>query len=391
MKAIGIVVEYNPFHNGHRYHLEEAKKRGEIIIAVMSGDFVQRGEPALINKWKRAEMALENGVDIVVELPVFYSTQNAEIFAKGSVKILEHLKVSEIVFGSENGNREFLEEIASFEENFEFKEKIKKWLGDGYSYPTAHAKASIEVFGEGKELNPNDILGVEYIKAIKHWNAPIEPYPIVRIAKGYHSIEIEGDIASATAIRKNLEKNIAQILNVVPEKSLKILIEEYERGALISLADFYPLLRYEILRNYKNLKNIQDMEIGFENKLFECSLNNSNFEDFYSEALSKRFTRGRFQRILIHILLGITKEITEETKKNVPYIRVLGFNKKGRKYLKNINEEIEIPILTSFKNIRKKLTEEQKKLLEFNELGSEIYSMINPYENTSLAIRRENE
>ena len=382
-KAVGIVVEYNPFHNGHKYHCLKAREHGDLVIAVMSGDYVQRGEPALINRWDRAELALRNGVDIVVELPVFYSTQSAEIFSRGAVGLLDLMGVEKIVFGSESGDVQSLKERAELEEMNEFKEELKKQLKDGNSYPTAYSN-SLRKLNKGIDLNSNDILGVEYIKALKFWESDIEPVAIKREKSGYYSEGIEDGISSATGIRKKLEQG-EEIKDVVPLTTYDILKEALEKNRFAKLKDFYPFIRHKILLEKYNLKYIQDIEDGYENRLYEAAFKCIDFEEFFKEIQSKRFTIGRTQRILIHILLGIKKSDVESVKNNVPYVRVLGFTKDGQNYLKFLKEK-DIEILTTLKNIQRILSEENLKLLEMNEIASKIYSMINPYEDRKIPI-----
>lgn len=382
-KAVGIVVEYNPFHNGHKYHCLKAREHGDLVIAVMSGDYVQRGEPALINRWDRAELALRNGVDIVVELPVFYSTQSAEIFSRGAVGLLDLMGVEKIVFGSESGDVQSLKERAELEEMNEFKEELKKQLKDGNSYPTAYSN-SLRKLNKGIDLNSNDILGVEYIKALKFWESDIEPVTIKREKSGYYSEGIEDGISSATGIRKKLEQG-EEIKDVVPLTTYDILKEALEKNRFAKLKDFYPFIRHKILLEKYNLKYIQDIEDGYENRLYEAAFKCIDFEEFFKEIQSKRFTIGRTQRILIHILLGIKKSDVESVKNNVPYVRVLGFTKDGQNYLKFLKEK-DIEILTTLKNIQRILSEENLKLLEMNEIASKIYSMVNPYEDRKIPI-----
>ena len=389
MRATGLVVEYNPFHNGHKYHLEKACEidRESIKIAVMSGDFVQRGEPALINKWKRTEMALKNGLDIVVELPVFYSCQSAEIFAIGSVGILNELKCSNLIFGSETFDGSRLKKIAELEECAEFKNIIKDKLSSGDSYPTAYSKTLKEIEGNDISLASNDILGVEYIKAIKYWNSSMIPLPIKREKIGYYEENTEEGFASATAIRKLLKEN-KNIEGLVPKESLKILNEENKN--LLYLENFYYMLRYEIIRNKNTLTDIQDMEKGYENRLYEMAVKNHEFKDFYKEIMSKRFTQGRTQRILIHILTGITQELTQKVKKEIPYIKILGFNDRGRKYLNYLKKENNSKIMASMKNVKDNFSEEVRELIEFNERASLIYRMISLYEDLKIPIMLQN-
>ncbi|WP_297596968.1 nucleotidyltransferase [uncultured Cetobacterium sp.] len=384
LKGVGVVVEYNPFHNGHKYHYEKAKAEGDVVIAIMSGDFVQRGEPAVVNRWERAEMALRNGVDIVVELPIFYSTQSAEIFSRGAVGILDKLKVKKIVFGSETGDIEKLLERGKLEEKEEFQENLRKELKKGQSYPTAYSK-TLEILGINNTLNSNDILGVEYIKAIEFWKSSIVPVAIKREKAGYYSEDSVEGISSATGIRKRLEKN-EDYKDVVPEATYNLLKNAYENGSIAKLEDFYPLIRHKILLDREKIFEIQDIEIGYSNKLFEVALKNRYYKEFFQELITKRFTIGRTQRMLIHILLGITKKDTEVVKNRVPYIRVLGFNKNGQEYLKQIKKDEDLIVLTSLKNIKKMMGDEDLKLLELNEVASKIYSMINNYEDKKIPL-----
>lgn len=382
-KPVGIVVEYNPFHNGHRYHCLKAKEYGDVVVAVMSGDFVQRGEPALIDRWSRAELALKNGVDIVVELPIFYSTQSAEIFAKGAVGILNSMKVKKIVFGSESGDTEKLLKRAKLEEEEEFKQELKKQLKEGFSYPTAYSN-TLKYLKQEEEIESNDILGVEYIKALKFWKSKIEPIAIKREKSGYYSEGIEDGISSATGIRKKLQLG-EEIREVVPLTTYEILKEALKENKFAKLEDFYELIRYKILLEKDRLELIQDIEQGYENKIYEAALSSKNFQDFFEKIKSKRYTLGRIQRILIHILLGVKKEETKKVKEKIPYIRVLGFTKVGQEYLKELKEN-DVEILTSLKNIQKNLDKESLKYLEHNEIASKIYSIINPYKERKIPI-----
>jgi len=388
MKATGVVVEYNPFHNGHKYHLEMAREygQGDIVIAVMSGDFLQRGEPAIINKWKRTEMALKNGVDIVVELPAYYSAQSAEIFAKGSVEILAGLGVSDIVFGSESGDVEKLEEIARLEEDEAFQERLREELSTGVSYPTAFSKVLEDTLGKKGYFSPNDILGTEYVRAIRKKKLDVEPIAIKREGTGYHSHEVEGKIASATAIRRMLTEGSGEIGEVLPRVSYEILADEHREGRTAFLRDYYHLIRHEIILHRDILSEIQDIEVGFENKLYSAAVKYGDYDEFYNEIMSKRYTNARLQRILVHILLGLTVEHTVNAKKKVPYIRILGFNEMGNSYLKSIKKSQETETFTTLKNVTKKLGEDAKVLLDFNERASKIYGIVKKYEERSIPI-----
>lgn len=387
--VVGLVVEYNPFHNGHLYHIQEIDKLFEdnIKIAVMSGDFVQRGEPSLLNKFEKTKVALSHGIDIVIELPAFYSCQSAEIFARGSVNILDKLSCSHIVFGSESNDLDKLKRIATISLTKEFELSLKGFLAEGFSYPTAFSKALFD-----EKLGSNDILALEYLKAIKVLNSKIIPHSIKREKTGYYDDEKE-NFASASYIRKkilSLDKdkiNLSFAKDLVPKFSFDTLEKNF--FYLISLENFYDLIRYEILKNKEDLKNIQDMEVGLENRLYESALKNLDFNCFFNEILSKRLTISRLQRILLHILLGLTKDVTNNTKFSIPFVKILGFSKKGQEYLnflKKTDSYKENKILTSNRNLKEFLNEEEKFLFEFNERCSQIYRVKSNYDNLNYPI-----
>ena len=388
--VIGLIVEYNPFHNGHLHHIQEIDRLFEdnIKIAVMSGDYVQRGEPSLINKFEKTKIALSQGIDIVIELPAFYSTQSAEIFAKGSVNLLNKLSCSHIVFGSESNDLEKLKRIATIFMTKEFELSLREFLAEGLSYPTAFSKALFD-----EKLGSNDILALEYLKAIKAINPKIEAYCIKREKTGYYDDE-KDNFASATHIRKILldynkkkEDKLNKIKNLVPEFSYKILEENF--GVFSCLSDFYDLIKYNIIKNHSNLKNIQDLEVGLENRLYKYSLENLKFEDFFNKVLTKRITISRLQRILLHSLFNLTETITERVKNKVSFVKILGFSTKGQEYLnylKKSDNYSERKILTSNRNLKEILNEEEIELFNFNELCSQIYRIKSSYINIGYPI-----
>ena len=388
--VIGLIVEYNPFHNGHLHHIQEIDRLFEdnIKIAVMSGDYVQRGEPSLINKFEKTKIALSQGIDIVIELPAFYSTQSAEIFAKGSINLLNKLSCSHIVFGSESNDLEKLKRIATISMTKEFELSLREFLAEGLSYPTAFSKALFD-----EKLGSNDILALEYLKAIKAINPKIEAYCIKREKTGYYDDE-KDNFASATHIRKILldynkkkEDKLNKIKNLVPEFSYKILEENF--GVFSCLSDFYDLIKYNIIKNHSNLKNIQDLEVGLENRLYKYSLENLKFEDFFNKVLTKRITISRLQRILLHSLFGLTETITEKVKNKIPFVKILGFSTKGQEYLnylKKSDNYSERKILTSNRNLKEILNEEEIELFNFNELCSQIYRIKSSYINIGYPI-----
>ena len=388
--VIGLIVEYNPFHNGHLHHIQEIDRLFEdnIKIAVMSGDFVQRGEPSLINKFEKTKIALSQGIDIVIELPAFYSTQSAEIFAKGSVNLLNKLSCSHIVFGSESNDLDKLKRIATISLTKEFELSLREFLAEGFSYPTAFSKALFD-----EKLGSNDILALEYLKAIRNLNSKIEAYCIKREKTGYYDDE-KDNFSSATYIRKILldcnekkEDKLNKIKNLVPKLSYKILEENFV--VFSCLSDFYDLIKYNIIKNHSELKNIQDLEIGLENRLYKYSLENLSFEDFFNEVLTKRITISRLQRILLHSLFGLTENITDKVKNKVPFVKILGFSARGQKYLNYLKKSenySERKILTSNRNLKEILNEEDIELFNFNELCSQIYCIKSNYINIGYPI-----
>ena len=388
--VVGLIVEYNPFHNGHLHHIQEIDRLFEdnIKIAVMSGDYVQRGEPSLINKLEKTKIALSQGIDIVIELPAFYSTQSAEIFAKGSVNLLNKLSCSHIVFGSESNDLDKLKRIGTVSLTKEFELSLKEFLAEGFSYPTAFSKALFD-----EKLDSNDILALEYLRAIRNTDSKIEAYCIKREKTGYYDDE-KDNFSSATYIRKILldsnekkENKLNKIKNLVPDFSYKILEENF--GVFSCLSDFYDLIKYNIIKSYSELKNIQDLEVGLENRLYKYSLENLSFEDFFNEVLTKRITISRLQRILLHSLFNLTENITEKVKNRVSFVKTLGFSTKGQKYLnylKKLDNFNERKILTSNRNLKEILNEEEIELFNFNELCSQIYRIKSSYINVGYPI-----
>ncbi|MCY7007176.1 nucleotidyltransferase [Fusobacterium simiae] len=388
--VIGLIVEYNPFHNGHLHHIQKIDRLFEdnTKIAVMSGDFVQRGEPSLINKFEKTKIALSQGIDIVIELPAFYSTQSAEIFAKGSVNLLDRLSCNYLVFGSESNDLEKLKKIANISLTKEFTISLKEFLAEGFSYPTAFSKALFD-----EKLGSNDILALEYLKAIKSINSSMEAYCIKREKIGYYDDE-KDNFASASYIRKVLldfnkkkEDKLNKIKNLVPEFSYKILEENF--GNFSYLSNFFDLIKYQIIKNYSKLKNIPDLEIGLENRLYKYSLENLRFDEFFNNILTKRLTISRLQRILLHSLFDLTENITEKVKNEVPFVKILGFSTKGQSYLnylKKMEDYNERKILTSNRNLKEILNEEEIELFNFNELCSQIYRIKSSYANIGYPI-----
>ncbi len=344
---LGIVSEYNPFHNGHLHHLEVSKQltKSAFTVAVMSGNFVQRGNTSLVDKWVKTEMALKNGIDLVIELPTVYAISSAENFADGAIKILNSLGVVDYVsFGSEIGEINSLNEVANilYKEPKEFSNLISAQLKSGISYPKAREIALTQYFGTSKKYseilnNPNNILGVEYLKSIKKHRSHIKPITIKRDYSDYNSTKEKNGIASATAIRTMIQNN-KNVHYVVPYETYELLDECICSGKVIPDLKVFEKEIIYILRkmNLSEIALLPDVSEGLENKIKIAANNFNTLEELISNIKSKRYTQSRIQRILLYALLNITQKDMNSSKRVTPYIRVLGFNKHGKRIISAI-------------------------------------------------------
>ncbi|HEX2946558.1 MAG TPA: nucleotidyltransferase [Clostridia bacterium] len=368
MKVLGIVAEYNPFHNGHLYHLQASRAMtgADCVVAIMSGNYTQRGEPALVDKWARAEMALLSGVDLVIELPVVYAMASAEYFAFGAVRLLDSLGVVDtLCFGSEFGLINKLKQAADilFEEPEEYKTILRAYLSSGKSFPDARQKALAEYLktkygkDELSELlkNPNNILGVEYLKALRRLNSRIVPLTVGRVGNDYNSAELTGRISSATSIRNVLSSNpwysARELLeSCLPNTSLAVLEREAEigRGPLFP-HDFTQLLLTTLRRMTNDeIKKLPYMENGLENRIRLAVDNSATWQELVDRIGTRRYTATRVQRILFGALAGLNNETLEYFTRlgGPPYIRVLGLNETGKKLLSEIRGKAALPVIT---------------------------------------------
>lgn len=347
--VLGIVTEYNPFHNGHVLHLNESKKitNADFTIAIMSGNFVQRGDTAIFDKWARTEMALKQGIDLVIELPTLYAISSAENFADGAIKILSTLGIIDYLsFGSEIGEIKALNDVAEvlYREPKEFSELIKNQLRSGLSYPKAREIAISLFFGSSQKYtdilqNPNNILGVEYLKALKKYKSNIKALTIKRNYSEYNSKTIKKGFASATAIRTMIaeEKNVH---SVVPFESYEIMEKLIQNGEYVpSIKAFEKEIIY-ILRKMpiQDIADLPDVTEGLENRIKQAANSSNTLEELITKIKTKRFTQTRIQRILLYALIGIKEKDIQMSKRTLPYIRVLGFNKHGKRIISSIAE-----------------------------------------------------
>ncbi len=387
MKVVGIVAEYNPFHNGHKFHIEEAKKvtNSDYCICIMSGSFTQTGNIAIIDKFKRAKSACENGCDLVIELPSIYVNSSAENFAFGAINTLASLGiVDSICFGSESNDISSLTNIS----NKILKNEDKIWkitkesLNEGMSFSKARLIA-LSTFLNENELNiisnPNDILGLEYINTINRLNLNIQPYTILRNSSSFNEVKLNNSnkYTSASSIRNTLckEKNIKNIQNYIPENLINMLND----STLINNNNMYSIIKYKIITSkLETLKDINEINEGLQNKIITEINNSKNYDEFVNNIKSKRYKLSKIKRMLNNMLLGITKEDFEYAKnKKIGYAHILAYSKNGKNLISSIVRSSTIPIITSINdNVIKNLDKDIQKYLKFDLLASDIHSVI---------------
>ena len=363
--VLGIVAEYNPFHNGHLYHLLKSKEeaKANAVVAVISGNFVQRGDPSIVDKWTKAEMALANGVDLVIELPVLYATSSAENFSDGAIKILNSLKVvDKISFGSESEDLTKLNLVANtlFQESKEYKELLAKYLSLGKSFPKARSEALIHYLDDRDYSiilsGSNNILGIEYLKALKKNGSTIKPICIKRKDTGHLSLDYNGEIANATAIRSFIYKSdMKSVKTYTTPSSYTILEEEIKKGHFVcNLLPYENTIIYNLRHmSLEDIAALPDVSEGLEHSIKKAANSCNSISEFINIVSTKRYTSTRINRILLYSLLHITKRDMDIAKKSLPYIRVLGFNDIGQNLLSKIARiNPKLPIITSVKKFQ---------------------------------------
>lgn len=345
MNVIGIIAEYNPFHNGHLYQINKVKQLypNLLIIVVLNGNFTQRGDISLINKWDKAKILLDHNIDLVIELPTYYGINNADIFAKGALEILNDLKIDTLVFGTERDNIDELIKSVEIKNTCKYQELVKYYLDKGYSYPKATFDA-LEKLSNVKINSPNDILALSYIEQIINNNYNITPIGIKR-TNDYHSKDLN-EMCSASAIRDAIKKNI-DISKYVPKETLK-----YVKNIFID--DYFDLLKYKILST-DDLTVFHDVKEGIDIRIKKYIIESNSLEELVNKIKCKRFTYNRIKRILLYILLDIKKHTIINN-----YIRPLGFNKNGSNYLKKIKKELSLPLITNYSKNKDLLSLEYK-------------------------------
>lgn len=394
MKIAGVIAEYNPFHNGHQYHLEQTRalSGADFIIAVISGDFMQRGVPALIHKYARTEMALQNGADLVLELPAVYATGSAEFFAMGAVSLLDRLgSVDFLCFGSECGSLKPLAKIASVlqDEPEEYRSALQIELKKGHSFPKARSLA-LQGFLSGCPgsidlTSPNNILGIEYIKALFKRSSRIAPLTLQRQGSGYHDSVLNDSMSfsSASAIRDSIHSRagLSAIQRHVPSSVFQQLQAAYGKSFPISSNDFSLMLQYRLLLESGNgeggygLSHYQDVTSALSGKIRKNLYNYENFEQFCSLLKSKEITHSRISRSLTHILLGITSAKMQEymEKDYIFYARILGFRREAAPLLGILKANASIPLVSKLADAPSFLDEAGLSMLEDDIRCAHIY------------------
>lgn len=385
MNITGIITEYNPFHKGHLYHIRKTREITDCdcIVCVMSGNFVQRGTPAILDKWQRTEIALKNGVDLILELPMAYSISSAEFFSFGAISLLNELNIiNNLCFGSELGNLNLLSKIAEMliKEPIEFKNFLSYHLNEGLSYPKARNNAISEYFYSlnysienlDEILNSsNNILALEYLKSLIRLNSKIKPFTIKREGGTYNSTELL-KFSSATAIRKYLKSNLpmSDLKNYLPYETFRTL-EKFSNDNFVFEDKMIPYLKYKILSNPKSLTKLPDVKEGLENRLIDAIIKKNSFQEILEESKSKRYALTRLSRILCQYYVGFDEfDIPTMRTSKVTYARILGFNSKGRDILKELKKNSNIPLITKLPKIK-------NDFLNLDIQGTKMYSLLN--------------
>lgn len=396
--VLGIVAEYNPFHNGHLHHLIESKKvtNSDYSIAVMTGNFTQRGEVSVIDKWSKARMAIENGVDLVIELPTLYAISSAENFASGAIKILDSLNIVDFIsFGSECDDISILDDVANVlcAEPSDYKTLLSHELAKGESFPKAREKALMMYLNNVRRFanvlsSPNNILGIEYLKALKRQKSKIQPITIKREGSGHKDnlIPHNSRFASGTAIRNLCQStNITPLQKVMPEPSYNILEDNIKKGNIVNnLSAFDKEIIFTLRKmSTDEIANLPDVSEGLEFSLKSAANECNSIVELLSIVGTKRYTKTRLQRILLYAILGITKKDMQVSMNTKPYIRVLGFNDKGRGILSEISKRNpKLELVSSVKKFMDKGPNKNLKMMMEKDIwATNVYTLGYEYES----------
>ena len=402
MKIAGIIVEYNPFHQGHKYHIKKTREitNSDYIVAVMSGNFMQRGTPAICDKWNRTKMALKGGVDLLIELPLCYSVRSAEYFSQASMRLLDALGiVDNVVFGSEYGKIDTLREIAKLliTENKYYEKRLSHYLKEGLVFPAARKYALIDQIklkidnDYWAEQNifqilngSNNILGIEYLKAKYTYSLDLNLKTIKRVGQGYHSKEIDDDFISATSIRNYIINNkLIEIKDKVPNFTYQILDKLMQNKQIPLDLNNLGIMLLTKIRQYtiNDLINIGDVNENLAHRIKKAAQTSGNYQQLMKNLNTRSFTKTRFQRILINILFDLQKNnLNKHDIQGPSYLRILGFTEKGENLLSHINKKSKLPVIINPSEYINELSFNNKKLLQnslsYDILGTDIYNLL---------------
>lgn len=356
MKIAGIIAEYNPFHSGHAYHIAQTRSAGAThIVAVMSGNFVQRGEPAILEKHARAEMAMRGGVDLVLELPIPWCCARAQDFARAGISLLHAMGCVDLLsFGSECGKTDLLRQMAEDLESPRMSACLRGYLDEGLSLPAAREKAAAQCLGDETASllrGANDALALEYLRALRALHSPIVPLAVGRIGAQHDEAKSKGGFCSASHVRRLLLQNDAQWRESLPAPSAEILLREIERErAPISYRALEPAVLAQLRRlTPADFARLPDISEGLEYRLYDAARSAISLETLFAAAKTKRYTHARIRRLMLHAFLGITRE---STAMSPPYLRVLGFNERGREILRRMRSTAKLPVVMRASDIR---------------------------------------
>ena len=373
MSVIGIVCEFNPFHNGHKHLIDSVKQQGDVVVCVMSGNFVQRGEPANFPKDVRVKAALKNGADIVLELPFVYATSSAEAFAYNAVKILDSFGCDKIAFGTENTSIDMLNKVVDILIDEKFDDELKKCLETGESYPSAR-QIALNKFSKDCDISlPNNILAVEYIKAIKKLNSNIIPICVNRVGADYNDDFAVDEFASATHIR-SLIRNNESIEKYVPKNVIELYNCSIFDGKVLS-KDKYNISTLALLRSkiYNVLDDIGNMAEGLENRIVDAIKNSLVIDDIYNQAKTKRYTHSRIRRAVLSLQFDITNN---DLSTEVPYCRLLGFNKNVKDTVGKLANSCKLPFIVRYSDVEKYNDDNINRVYELENKATDFYNLI---------------
>ena len=373
MSVIGIVCEFNPFHNGHKHLIDSVKKQGDIVVCAMSGNFVQRGEPAIFPKEVRVNAALINGADIVLELPFVYATASAETFAYNAVKILDSFGCDKIAFGTENANIDDLNKIVDVLTDEKFDIELKKHLETGESYPSARQSALNKFCGDCDVSLPNNILAVEYLKAIRKLKSDISPTCINRVGADYNDDFAVNEFASATHIRSLIYEN-KSFDKFVPDNLIDLYNNAISTGKILS-KDKHNVSSLALLRSkvYTKPENIGNMSEGLENRIADAVCNCINLEDIYNVAKTKRYTHSRIRRAVLCLQFDITND---DLNTEVAYCRLLGFNKNCKEFIGQLAGGCKLPFIVRYSDVSKYDNDVIKRIYEIQNKTTDFFNLV---------------